>query len=340
MARGSSSSRSATRSRPRGRRRPFFGAIPPGRSSRRDRLMPLYGGRRFAAWNTIEGPAPVRRGGRYYCGYSGGNYTGAYGTGEAVADSPLGPYHDLRGRDGPIFGTTPGLVEGPGHFSVVRPDLVHDWIVLHGRVPGEPVRRVWLCPASWGSEGVTIGGLTNRPQPAPPLAKVHRFADGDRSGLGVLGRRLVGRPRGPATRGPRHVRLRLEARRRPVGRLGGRGLCGVPSVSRTGRGGGLSFRSGARELSVLIDPEGGGQARLKVDNEFQPPIPLPTLGDDPFHPAGFHAVEVRTKSGRAEVRVDGVRIASDLDVPPDPVRPIFHAVGTVLFDALSVTLIR
>ena len=51
----------------------------------RERTMPLYEGRRFAEWTTIEGPAPVRRGGRYYCGYSGGNYTGAYGTGEAVA---------------------------------------------------------------------------------------------------------------------------------------------------------------------------------------------------------------------------------------------------------------
>ena len=105
----------------------------PGSSSRSDRAMPLYEGRMFAEWTTIEGPAPVRRGGRYFCGYSGGNYTGAYGTGEAVAEAPLGPYRDLRGREGPIFGTTPGLVEGPGHFSVVRPDLVHDWIVLHGR---------------------------------------------------------------------------------------------------------------------------------------------------------------------------------------------------------------
>jgi len=31
-----------------------------------DREMPLYGGRRFAEWTTVEGPAPVRRGGRYF----------------------------------------------------------------------------------------------------------------------------------------------------------------------------------------------------------------------------------------------------------------------------------
>ena len=134
----------------------------------RDRLMPLYEGRRFAEWTTIEGPAPVKRNGRYFCGYSGGNYTGAYGTGEAVAETPLGPYRDLRGASGPIFGTTPGLVEGPGHFSVIRPDLIHDWIVLHGRTPGEPVRRVWLCPAVWAPGGLLVGALTDEAQPAPP----------------------------------------------------------------------------------------------------------------------------------------------------------------------------
>src|SRR4029079_9636498 len=134
-----------------------------------DRTMPLYGGRTFETWNTIEGPAPVRRAGRVFCGYSGGNYAGGYGTGEAIADHPLGPYTDLRGEEGPIVGTVPGLVEGPGHFSVVRPDLVHDWIVLHGRRPGEPGRRVWLCPATWGESGVLSGHLTDRPQPSPPL---------------------------------------------------------------------------------------------------------------------------------------------------------------------------
>src|SRR5206468_363994 len=59
----------------------------------------------------------------------------------------------------------------------IRPDLVHDWIVLHGRRPGEGVRRIWLCPATWGRDGVTIGALTDRPQPAPPLpTDLTRFA--------------------------------------------------------------------------------------------------------------------------------------------------------------------
>src|SRR3954447_8981627 len=139
---------------PSGPPRTVLRAHSPWQLFERDRPMPLYGGRRFAEWTTIEGPAPLRRGGRYSCGYSGGNFTGDYGTGEAVADAPLGPYRDLRGREGPIFGTARGLVEGPGHFSIVSPDLVHEWVVLHGRRPGEPGRRVWLSPAARGDPGV------------------------------------------------------------------------------------------------------------------------------------------------------------------------------------------
>ncbi|HEX8203586.1 MAG TPA: glycoside hydrolase family 43 protein, partial [Isosphaeraceae bacterium] len=154
---------------PAGLPKPVLRAHAPWHLFEAERVMPLYGGRTFSEWTTIEGPAPVKRRGRYFCGYSGGNYGRAYGTGEAVADGPLGPYTDLRGREGPLFGTTAGLVEGPGHFSVVRPDLVHDWIVLHGRRPGRPGRSVWLCPASWEDDGVRIGPLTDRPQPAPPL---------------------------------------------------------------------------------------------------------------------------------------------------------------------------
>ena len=62
-----------------------------------DRTMPLYGGRTFPAWTTIEGPAPVRRAGRVFCGYSGGNYAKAYGTGEAVADAPARPLSRTSG---------------------------------------------------------------------------------------------------------------------------------------------------------------------------------------------------------------------------------------------------
>ena len=58
-------------------------------------------GRIVATWHTVEGPHVVHREGRYYCFYSGGNFTDAsYGIACAVADHPLGPWHDL-GSSGP-----------------------------------------------------------------------------------------------------------------------------------------------------------------------------------------------------------------------------------------------
>ncbi len=301
----------------------------------RERLMPLYGGRRFAEWTTIEGPAPVKRGGRYYCGYSGGNYAGAYGTGEAVADAPLGPYRDLRGTEGPIFGTTPGLVEGPGHFSVVRPDLVHDWIVLHGRTPGEPVRRVWLCPASWGEEGVAIGPLTDHPQPAPPLPRdLSRFVvvEGDRpAGWTPDGGdwRLDGDglrqcdPSGEGWIWREGVELRerwvVEAFVRRPGPAEGRGGVVVQAS-----GGELRVELGGRDVEIV-----GADGRRHSS-------PLPSLGDLPVDPSAFRPIEIRARGGRTEIRVDGVTVGSGVECPREPARVGLVARGVVGFDAVAV----
>ena len=150
----------------------------------------------------------------------------AYGTGEAVADAPARPLRrPPRPRRARSSATTPGLVEGPGHFSVVRPDLVHDWIVLHGRRPGEPVRRVWLCPASWGRDGVD-DRRPDRPAPAgPPPAAT--------TSVGSTARRVPPRQAGcsgPAT-GPR--RPRALAPRRPGATGSPRRLSGL-SLPATG----------------------------------------------------------------------------------------------------------
>lgn len=301
-----------------------------------DRLMPLYGGRRFAEWTTIEGPAPVRRAGRYFCGYSGGNYAGAYGTGEAVADAPLGPYRDLRGRDGPIFGTTAGLVEGPGHFSVVRPDLVHDWIVLHGRRPGEAVRRVWLCPASWDEAGVTIGALTDRPQPAPPLP----------IDLGRFAATAGARPEGWDL-APDRWRVTADGLRFEGGPGAGRAWHHGVAISGDwvleadlalagpgARAGALVVRSDRAELAVRVEAEAGGRAELAGADGRSRAVPPPALGAEPFDAGRFHHVAIRVQSGRAEVRLDGVVLATALPVPPGPARLGLEAEGPVAFDAV------
>ena len=299
-----------------------------------NRAMPLYGGRTFPEWTTIEGPTPIKRGDHYYCGYSGGNYAGAYGTGEAVADHPLGPYTDLRGSEGPIFGTTPGLVEGPGHFSVIQPDAVHDWIVLHGRRPGEGPRRVWLCPASWGPDGVTIGPLTDRPQSSPPLPSYRRRFDSEgpipaewrveRGGWAVRGGELRGeRPEGRCAvvelaplllTGDWVVELYLR----------------FPGSSETWAG--LSIG----DFAITLNPE-DGRCRASRGDDFRTAL-LPTLGDEPFNPIAFHAIELRVRGGIGEVRVDGVRVLQDLPISRMPARLSLICDGQAAFDAVAVTL--
>jgi arabinan endo-1,5-alpha-L-arabinosidase len=321
-----------------------------------DRTMHLYGGRTFAEWTTIEGPAPVRRAGRYFCGYSGGNYAGEYGTGEVSSDSPLGPYTDRRGRSGPIFGTVPGLVDGPGHFSVIRPDLVHDWIVLHGRRPGEGRRCLWLCPAHWEHDGVTIGPLTDQSQPAPPLPTVqYRFDDHESFAAGWRcegGRwELTGEAlrQDDATSSVTHAWREAEDLEGPwVAEVDIR----FPEI--TGQAG-LEISSPASGLRIAVDGAGGTCAvqglhhqaeGLKDPSSFASGTSaqesrvcrLPTLGDEPFHPAGWHTLEVRARAGRAVLRLDGVLLFEGLQLPQGAARLGLVAASVVEFGALAVTL--
>lgn len=93
----------------------------------RDRLIH---GRRFD-WHTLEGPAVLRRDGRYWLTYSGGAWTGeGYAVGVAVADHPLGPWRHVE--QPPLLRSGDGL-RGPGHNSLtVAPDgtdiiAFHSW---------------------------------------------------------------------------------------------------------------------------------------------------------------------------------------------------------------------
>jgi arabinan endo-1,5-alpha-L-arabinosidase len=312
-----------------------------------DRVMPLYGGRTFAEWTTVEGPAPVRRAGRYFCGYSGGNYSGAYGTGEVTADRPRGPYTDPRGRAGPLFGTVPGLVEGPGHFSVVRPDLVHDWIVLHGRRPGEAGRRVWLCPARWDRDGVAIGALTDRPQPAPPLPTFQdRFegangalpagwrAEGGRWALSGDGRALSD----DAGAGMAYLWLETV---RPASEWAAEADFRLPRPD--GRAAGLAVGAGSEVLRVLVDaeevscsavegPPSGGRPDVPTRSR-----PVPTLGDERFESSAWHNLALRASGGRLEIRLDGVLLFEGVPAPVGATTVGLLAKESAEFGSFAVT---
>jgi Predicted beta-xylosidase len=94
----------------------------------RDREM--YGAR--YDWHTLEGPAVVRRHGRYWMTFSGGAWTGdGYAVSWAVADHPLGPWTPAPSGTPALLETGSGLL-GPGHNSLVESadgDLIffHSW---------------------------------------------------------------------------------------------------------------------------------------------------------------------------------------------------------------------
>ncbi|WP_172805764.1 glycoside hydrolase family 43 protein [Brachybacterium sp. P6-10-X1] len=108
---------------------------------------------------TIEGPAIIRDGGRYYLFYSAGEYWNeTYGVGVAVADSVDGPWTKID--DGPLLAANE-VAAGPGHGMPVRAaDGV--WYVYHAWRPDsigeDPGRQIWISPVRFESDGVHIDG--------------------------------------------------------------------------------------------------------------------------------------------------------------------------------------
>jgi beta-xylosidase len=121
-------------------------------------------------WHTCEGPFVVRRQGRYWCLYSGGNWQQpSYGVSAASAPHPLGPWTEPPG-DGPsVIRTRPGLAHGPGHASVVTDHAGVDWLVYHAWDPGGTARRMCLDRLDWTPEGPVCAGPSVTPQAAPTV---------------------------------------------------------------------------------------------------------------------------------------------------------------------------
>jgi GH43 family beta-xylosidase len=126
----------------------------------------MYGG--VYDWHTLEGPFVVKRFDRYWCLYSGGAWTTpGYGVSVAVADSPLGPFHDDATRGPTLLRSRPGALEGPGHNSVVVAPNGEDYLVYHAWDPAHTGRRMCIDRLYWTPEGPRTDGPTIEPQPVP-----------------------------------------------------------------------------------------------------------------------------------------------------------------------------
>jgi hypothetical protein len=98
-----------------------------------DRVVVLENDQAWEA-HLIEGIWVVQHADQFYMFYSGNDFsTPEYGTGVAVAPSPLGPYRKAKL---PLLQSTADWV-GPGHPSVAPGPDGEPWLFLHAFFPGQ-----------------------------------------------------------------------------------------------------------------------------------------------------------------------------------------------------------
>jgi beta-xylosidase len=128
-------------------------------------------------WYTLEGPGVVKRNGKYYCFYSGGNYQNdSYGVDYLVADRILGPWREVGKDRGPqVVRSVPGKVIGPGHHSIVSSPDGRDFFVYHAWNQGMTDRQVWVDPLVWSASGPKVERFQQR------IAEMNQRADSART---------------------------------------------------------------------------------------------------------------------------------------------------------------
>lgn len=140
-------------------------------------------------WHTVEGPFVLKRKGRYYQMFSGGNWKNeTYGVSYAISERldapPLLADEWRQVADGevvkPILRTIPGKVIGPGHNSVVRgPDNRQLFCVYHRWMDEETGRVLAIDRLDWAGERMLIFGPSVTPQPAPIAPTFADHFDGE-----------------------------------------------------------------------------------------------------------------------------------------------------------------
>lgn len=115
-------------------------------------------------WHTLEGPAVVHRGGRYWMTYSGGAWTGdGYAVSWAVADHPTGPWRHAPQDAVPLLTTDDDGLIGPGHNSLTVTPNGDDVIVFHAWDADHDARRMHVRRISFEPEGPWVDGPTQGP---------------------------------------------------------------------------------------------------------------------------------------------------------------------------------
>lgn len=139
-------------------------------------------------WHTVEGPSVVKRKGRYFMTYSGGNWQNdSYGVGFAVSPNIDEPDEWLQTCDGttclPILRSIPERILGPGHNSIVLAPNGRELIcVYHEWQDGD--RKMAIDRMEIISDRILIIGPTDSPQPAPYRSRLVDTLDAWKVGCG------------------------------------------------------------------------------------------------------------------------------------------------------------
>jgi GH43 family beta-xylosidase len=141
-------------------------------------------------WHTVEGPFVLKRKGRYYQMFSGGNWQNlSYGVSYATTERIDAPGEWEQHADGervlPILRTIPGRVVGPGHNSVVRgPDNMQLFCVYHRWSASADARQLAIDPLDWAGERMLTLGPSDEERPLPQPSALDFFDAPQAKGLG------------------------------------------------------------------------------------------------------------------------------------------------------------
>ena len=277
-------------------------------------------------WYTVEGAFVRKRHGRYYCLYSGGAWREPnYGVSYVVADHPTGPFAPEGDARGPsVLRTLPETVIGPGHASVVHaPDNTQEYLVYHAWDPGHTSRQMRIDPLTWEQGRPASPGPTLDPRPAPPMPTFRDNFDGPN-----------GAPPDPGSwqvdGGDWRQRDGALVQKDPGVRSATAQTVGIAPPA------GYVFEANARLLAVgdrpsrygvYFDHGPGGRtlltltadgARLVCEQEGRGISlrSIPLIFDPAFRTDVYHRLLVSARGGELKVRVDGVRVAFGIEIPP------------------------
>lgn len=266
-------------------------------------------------WHTVEGPFVLKRKGRYFQMFSGGNWQRpSYGVSYAVASQVDGDEEWVQAADGervlPILRTSPGVM-GPGHNSVVRgPSNTELFCVYHRWADDMSGRVMAVDRLDWAGERMLLLGPSTTPQAVLPPTFADFFDEPSPNGLGP-GWACAGGSW--AAEGGEALQRDLEPATATCGYRAHHFVAevSVRALAADGDGGyGVAIGDEAR---FLIQPSRSrALARLRREGAWiDEALPLPAG----FAPEAFHLLRVELNAGRLIITLDEAAVRWEATLP-------------------------